>query len=299
MAKSETPGRDALLVKYLNEAYGKEKQLETALELQIGRSQHDKIIKGLKEHLKVTKRQARELSSRIKALGGKATTGADLPGPDAVGDVAGGITSLANKAVAAAKGPVQVLRGTSAADNEIRNLRDCYWNEAEEIAHYAVIETLATQLGDRETARMAKTFRKEEEKMQALIERQLAPLLREVVKEEVPAAERRSSSPRRSTSRRKSSSKRSSSTSRSSGTSRSTSSSRSSSSSSRSTGGTRKASTTAKSAAKSARSTAKAAATGAKAGAKAASSSAKRSAAGSKGGAKKRSSSSRSTAKKS
>jgi ferritin-like metal-binding protein YciE len=292
MAKSETPGRDALLVKYLNEAYGKEKQLETALEAQIARSQRDKIVKALKDHLKVTKRQARELQSRIKALGGKASAGADLPGPDVVADVAGGVTSLANKAVAAAKGPVQVLRGTSEADNEIRNLRDCYWNEAEEIAHYAVIETLATQLGDKETARLAKTFRKEEEKMQSVIERQLAPLLREVVKQEVPAAERRSSSGRRSTRRSgtRSATSRSSSTSRSTGSSSRATKSSSRSTSSRSTG-TRKASTTAKSTAKRARTTAKAAATGARSGAKAASTSAKRSAAGSKGGAKRASSS--------
>jgi ferritin-like metal-binding protein YciE len=161
MAQSETPARDALLVKYLNEAYGKERQLETALQAQIGLAKRPALVKGLKDHLKVTKAQARGLQSRIKALGGKADAGS-LPGPEAV-------TSVANKALALSKGPVQALRGTSEADNELRNVRDCYWNEAEEIAHYAVIESVATALNDKETARLAKTYRKEEERMQALL----------------------------------------------------------------------------------------------------------------------------------
>src|SRR6266581_4162825 len=95
--------RDAVLVKYLNEAYGKEKQLETVLQAQIGRTQNMTIKKRLREHLKET-----------KALGAKADAG-NVPGPEALGEAVGAVTSLANKAAAAAKGPVQVLRGTGAA----------------------------------------------------------------------------------------------------------------------------------------------------------------------------------------
>ncbi|MDX6657298.1 MAG: hypothetical protein QOH62_2091 [Solirubrobacteraceae bacterium] len=187
---ADLTARDAVLVKYLNEAYGKEKQLETVLQAQIGRTQNDTIKKRLREHLKETKQHARDVSSRIKALGSKAD-GGNLPGPEALGDAAGAVTSLANKAVAAAKGPMQVLRGTGVADNELRNMRDAYWNEAEEIAHYTVIEAVADKLGDKDTVKLARTIRRDEERMQAFIGRQLASLAGAVVREEVPARDRK------------------------------------------------------------------------------------------------------------
>src|SRR6478672_13428052 len=235
MATTDTPTRDAVLVKYLNEAFGKEKQLETNLQALITRAQNHKALKkGFQDHLKVTKNQSRELQKRIKALGGKAEAGPDLPGPDAVTEVGSRVTEVANKAIAAAKGPVQMLRGTGEADNMLRNVRDAYWNEAEEIAHYNVIESVATKLNDRETAQLAKRFRREEERMQKFLGRQITALAGEVVREEVPASERRTNS-----SRRRSSSSRSRSTSRStngaSASSRSTSSNGSSASRSRTT----------------------------------------------------------------
>lgn len=195
MAKSDTPARDAVLVKYLNEAYGKEQQLETALKAQIALAQRPQLKKGLQDHLKVTKAQSRGLKKRIKELGGIAESGPDLPGPDVASDAVAAGVSVANKVMAAAKGPVQALRGTSPADNQLRNIRDCLWNEAEEIAHYNVIEAAAVALDDKVTAKLAKTYRAEEEKMQRLLERQVAPLVREVIKQEVPAAERRPARP--------------------------------------------------------------------------------------------------------
>jgi len=190
MAASETPVSDALLVKYLNEAYGKEKQLETALAAQIAIVKRPQVKKGLREHLKVTKAQSRGLAKRMKELGGKASTDPDLPVPDVVAGAAGAAANVANRALAAAKGPVQALRGTSPADNDLRNVRDCLWNEAEEIAHYLVIEATAEVLKDDQTAKLARTYRKEEEKMQRLLERQLPALVKEVVKQEVPTSER-------------------------------------------------------------------------------------------------------------
>jgi ferritin-like metal-binding protein YciE len=59
MAKTDTPARNAVLVKYLNEAYGKEKQLETALTAQIGLAKRPQLKKGLQDHLKVTRARPR------------------------------------------------------------------------------------------------------------------------------------------------------------------------------------------------------------------------------------------------
>ena len=216
---ADLTARDAVLVKYLNEAYGKEKQLETVLQAQIGRTQNMPIKKKLRQHLTETKAHARSLSSRIKALGGKADA-SNLPGPEALGDAVGAVTAIANKAAAAAKGPVQVLRGTGVADNELRNMRDAFWNEAEEIAHYTIIESLADKLGDSETAKLARAIRREEERMQKFLGRQLQTLAGAVIREEVPAKERKPAGSR-STRRRSTSSRSSSSRSASSSSSRS------------------------------------------------------------------------------
>ena len=177
---ADLTARDAVLVKYLNEAYGKEKQLETVLDAQIGRTSNMTIKKRLREHLKETKAHARSLQSRIKALGGKADAGA-----------LGAVTSLANKATAAAKGPVETLRGTGEADSALRDVRDGFHHEAEEIAHYTAIEALADKLGDKETVKLAKQIRREEERMPAFLGRQLATLAGAVIREEVPARERK------------------------------------------------------------------------------------------------------------
>jgi ferritin-like metal-binding protein YciE len=204
MASNETPARDAVLVKYLNEAFGKEKQLEQNLTVLVARAQNHKTLKkGFQDHLRVTKNQARGLQQRIKALGGKAEIAPDLPGPDRITEVASTATNLANRAVAMAKGPVQLLRGTGEADNMLRNVRDAFWNEAEEIAHYKTIEAVADKLNDKETVKLAKQFRREEEKMQTFLERELNKLVTQVVRDEVPAAERRNGGTRRRKTTRK------------------------------------------------------------------------------------------------
>jgi ferritin-like metal-binding protein YciE len=225
--------RDSKLIQYLNEAYGKEKELETALQAHIKMATGRKTYKKrLQDHLKETKAQARNLERRIKQLGGRAEA-FDLPGPDRLTDAAGAAASLANKAMAAAKGPIQAVRGTSPADNQLRNLRDCYWNEAEEIAHYNVIEAFAEELKDKETAKLAREHRRQEERVQRFIEKQLPQLVKEVIRSEVPKDQRTPSTNGRSSSR--STSRTSSSRSRSASSSRSkSSSSRSKSSSSRS-----------------------------------------------------------------
>lgn len=284
MPSSETPARDAVLVKYLNEAYGKEKQLEVDLQRLIGLASDRKPLKkAFQDHLKVTKNQGRELQKRVRALGGKPGQ-ADIPGPDAAAGAVSAGANLANRALAAAKGPIATLRGTGEADNLLRNVRDAFWNEAEEIAHYNVIEAVATRLNDRETVALAKQFRRQEERMQKLLGRQIDQLVKAVIREEVPASERRSPSRRRrrSSTRRASTASRASS-SRSSSRSASRSTSSSSSSSRRSaaqkaaaTRNAKAARSSARSATTSARTTAKKAGTAARKTGRAARSTAKR-----------------------
>ena len=202
MAK-EVNARDAKLIQYLNEAYGKEKQLETALQAHIALTTRPPYKKRLQQHLRETKQHAKLLERRIKKLGGRAEIGPDLPGPTQA------VASLAGRAVAAAQGPLHALRGTGEAEKMLKNAKDEYHEEAEEIANYTSIETLADVVGDKETAKIARGIRREEERMAKFLERLIPQLTKAVAQEEIPAAERRPA--RRSTSRRRSSASRSSS----------------------------------------------------------------------------------------
>jgi rubrerythrin len=209
---------------------------------------------------------------RIKQLGGKAEA-VSTPGPDAVGEAAAAVTSVASKAVSAAKGPLHMLRGTGEAEKMLKNAKTEYWNEFEEIATYTAIETLAETVGDKETAKLARGIRREEERMAKFLERLIPRLTKGVAREEIPAALRNGGRKRRSSSRRRTGSSKS----------RSSSSSSSRSTKSRSRSTARSTKKRARSAAKTARSTAKTARTSARA----AKTSAKRSRAGSKGGRKR------------
>ena len=233
---AEINARDTKLIQYLNEAYGKEKELETALQAHIAMTTKDTYRKRLQDHLKETRGHAREVQRRIKQLGGKAEAGPISSGPDVIAEAATGLTSVASKAVAAAQGPIHALRGTGEAEKMLKNARTEYHNEFEEIGFYASIESLAETVGDKDTAKLARSIKREEERMAKFLEKQIAQLAKAVAREEIPAAERNGgSSRRRSSSRRSSSSSRSSSNGRSS-SSRSRSSSGSSSSRSRASG---------------------------------------------------------------
>jgi ferritin-like metal-binding protein YciE len=250
----ELSTRDAKLIQYLNEAYGKEKELETALQAHIRMTKRPPYKKRLQDHLKETKAQSKGLERRIKALGGKAERApVPVPGPQAAAEAATAVTAAATKALAAAKGPIHALRGTGEAEKQLKNAKDELWNEYEEIGNYTAIETLAEALNDAETVKLAREYRRQEERMASFLLKLIPTLTKAVVTEEVPAAERRkpaaAASGRARTARssgtsRAASSRSSASSSRSSGSSRSASSrsggsSRSSGGSSRSSGSTR------------------------------------------------------------
>ena len=193
----ELTARDAKLIQYLNEAYGKEKELETALQAHIKLAKRPPYKKRLQEHLRETKAQAKGLEKRIKALGGKAERSVPVPviGPEAAVEAAGAVTAAATKAIAAAKGPLHALRGTGEAEKQLKNAKDELWNEYQEIGNYVAIETLAEALKDDETAKLARAYRREEERMASFLLKLIPTLTKAVVTEEIPAAERRAPRP--------------------------------------------------------------------------------------------------------
>ena len=185
---TELQTRDAKLIQYLNEAYGKEKELETALEAHIGFALRDAYKKRLKEHLKETKGHARELERRIKKLGGKAAAG---PLPEVVLDAAQAAQTATHKAAALAQGPMHALRGLSPAEKQLKNAKTEYSEEHEEIANYTAIETLAEAVGDTETAKLARDIRRDEERMAKFLAGQITVMTKQVARDEIPAAQRR------------------------------------------------------------------------------------------------------------
>jgi ferritin-like metal-binding protein YciE len=226
--------RDTKVVQYLNEALAKEKELETALTMHIGMTTRAPYKKRLQQHLRETKGHARGLERRIKQLGG-------------AGAVSTAVSTVASRALAAAKGPLHAIRGGGEQEKMLKNARTQYSEEHEEIATYTAIETLAEAVGDSETAKLARGIRREEERMARFLERLIPTLTRAVTQEEIPAAERRTNGARRS-SRTRSSGSRSSGTrsraasssgSRSSGSRSGASGSRSRSSSAKRSGGPR------------------------------------------------------------
>src|ERR1700748_3433229 len=99
---AELSARESKLVQYLNEAYGKERELETALQAHIGMTTRAPYRKRLQQHLSETKRHASTVQRRIKQLGGEAEA-VSLPGPDALSKGAEAAVELGSRAVAAAK----------------------------------------------------------------------------------------------------------------------------------------------------------------------------------------------------
>jgi ferritin-like metal-binding protein YciE len=202
---SDLNARDAKLVQYLNEAFGKEKQLEQALQAHIGLTTRPNYRKRLEEHLRETKRHGDRVQRRIKQLGGTAET-VSLPGPDAFTEAAEAGMSVAQRAVALAKGPLHAVRGTSEPEKMLKNAKTEYSEEAEEIATYTAIEHLASAVGDKETAKLAKEIRREEERMASFLQRLIPQLVNAVAKNEIPAPLRqngaRTSRRRRTTARR-------------------------------------------------------------------------------------------------
>jgi ferritin-like metal-binding protein YciE len=196
---AELGARESKLVQYLNEAYGKEKELEIALQTHIGLTTRPPYKKRLRQHLTETKRHARELEKRVKKLGGTPRI-VPIDGPDAIAKGAGAAVGLASRAAAAAQGPLHAIRGTSDEEKMLKNAKSEYSDEHEEIATYTAIETLAEALGDSDIAKLARAIRREEESMAGFLAKQIPILTRAVAQTEIPANERAKPTRRSSTS---------------------------------------------------------------------------------------------------
>lgn len=194
--------RDTKLVRWLSEAHTKEAELEADLTAHIALTQKQSYKKRLQQHLKETRDHKRRVASRIKQLGGPA-------GQSLIGATGSAVGEVAGKTVAAVKGQVGAARAllTAQAETHLRNAEDELREEHVEIALYTRIEAFATEVGDRDTAQLARAIRRDEERMAKYLQAELGRLVKDVIRAEIPRDQR--TSPSSSRSRRSASSSRS------------------------------------------------------------------------------------------
>ncbi len=180
--------RDTKLVQWLNEAHAKEAELEADLTAHIALTEKRSYEKRLRQHLKETREHKRKVAKRIKQLGGSASTGPSVPGVPTV------VSEAAGKAVAGVKGQVGTARAlvTEQAETHMRNAQEELREEQVEIALYSRLETLADEVGDRETTKLARAIRRDEERMAKFLEAELTRLVKAVIRVEIPRDQRRS-----------------------------------------------------------------------------------------------------------
>ena len=131
----------------LNEAYGKERQLEFSLESHRAMTTRADYEKRLRQHLKETKSHASTVAKRIKQLGGTAET-VSPPGPDVGTKAAQSLQGAVGKAKSGrGAGPDLTAKGSGEQGKMPNNARAEYREEVEEIATYTVIDALATSVG--------------------------------------------------------------------------------------------------------------------------------------------------------
>jgi len=206
MAEGKTLNeRDTKLVRWLGEAHAKESELEADLTAHIAMTQKQSYKKRLQKHLKETRDHKRRVAQRIKKLGGPTGQNLALSTGSVMGEVAG-------KTVAAVKGQVGVARAlvTEQAETHLRNAQEELREEHVEIALYTRIEVFATEVGDRETAQLARSIRRDEERMAKFLTAELGRLVKQLVRAEIPR-DQRATPRRRSTSRSRSTGSRASS----------------------------------------------------------------------------------------
>jgi len=173
--RKQLTDRDTKLVQWLNEAYAKELELEVSLNAHIALTLKVSYRKRLQQHLKETREHKRSVGKQIKSLGGVPAAGSDVAG------VAVAIGEAAGKTVAAVKGQFGLARAlvTEQADTHLRNAQEELSEEQVEIAIYTRIETFAVEVGDRDTAQLAKRIRREEEQMAEYLSAELQRLVRD------------------------------------------------------------------------------------------------------------------------
>jgi ferritin-like metal-binding protein YciE len=164
------------IVQYLDEAHATEVGLVRVLQSQIAMTPRGSYRSGLEKHLRETRGHAERLESRLGELG---------HGGNPIQAGIGLAESVIAQALALGKTPLDLLRGSGGEEKVLKNAKDTAGTEALEIATYTAIEQLARSLGDEDTARLAVSIRRDEERMLARVLQEIPKLTEAVVQAEV------------------------------------------------------------------------------------------------------------------
>ena len=164
------------VVQYLNEAHGTEVGLIRVLQSQIAMTPSGSYRSGLEKHLNETRDHAERVERRLGDL--DAGSNPLQVGFGAVGGVVG-------QALALAKTPLDLVRGSGGEEKVLKNAKDACATEALEIATYAALERLARSVGDATTADLAASIRADEQKMLERILDEIPKLTDAMVRAEV------------------------------------------------------------------------------------------------------------------
>jgi ferritin-like metal-binding protein YciE len=164
------------VLQYLDEAHAHERTLVSVLTSQIAMTPRGTYRTALETHLRETRDHADRVGRRRKALGG---------GSGPLGSIIGLAETVAGQALALSKTPIDLLRGSDGEEKVLKNAKDACATEALEIATYTALERLARVVGDTETADLAASIRRDEEKMLERVTRELPKLTDAVVRADV------------------------------------------------------------------------------------------------------------------
>ena len=164
------------LVQYLVEARASEHALVRVLQSQIAMTPRGSYRSALEKHLDETRRHAARVGGRLKTLDG---------GFNPRTAVVSFWEEVFGQTLALSKTPLDLLRGSGGEEKVLKNAKDTCATESLEVATYAVIERVARQVGDEETAELASRIRAEEERMLARVMRELPRLADAVIGAEV------------------------------------------------------------------------------------------------------------------
>ncbi len=164
------------VVQYLNEAHATELGLTRVLQSQIAMTPSGSYRSGLEKHLDETRDHAERVQERLSDLGF-----ANNPLQVVFGAAEGAV----GQALALAKTPLDLVRGSGGEEKVLKNAKDACATEALEIATYTALERLARSVGDATTADLAASIREDEEKMLERILDEIPKITEAVVRAEV------------------------------------------------------------------------------------------------------------------
>ena len=167
-----TSSEKAKIVQYLNEAHATEVALVRVLQEQIGMTPRGRYRSALEKHLRETRSHADRVATRRDELEG---------GGNPIGMIVGLAQDAVGQALALAKAPLDMVRGSGGEEKVLKNAKDACATEALEIATYISLEQLARTIGDEKTADLAASICRDEETMLERIRDELPALTKAVV----------------------------------------------------------------------------------------------------------------------